>query len=336
MSGNAIATQDTAELLVDALASEYVAAVRSAEDARQVQDLRGKAELARMALKKWYRTHERAAEAHKNLLRIDAEALARIYQLGGVDMLRPSERAAARYYATMSDDEREIFVGEWVGKSSAVTAYTAARAADNAAAIRTQGIEDGAISTSRFILPKGYNDPALSEYRLSDQEVYVTGVAVALAGALEERTELGEPFTISDVADELLCRAGYSPDEYTSNDLAKDSAFREGVRRVFREAVRRHSLRKFRGTKLPTFITARIGDAENDGETTKFVRIPIGSARIANLDDAIAIRHEQIRHDQDAVSELESLAEKLRALPGGRDPEATIGDLIAAAAGAGE
>lgn len=317
--GQALAVRPDAAALMDALASDYVAAVQASTNVAEVRGVRIRADIARTALNKWFKTHERAAEAHRNLLRIDAEALARICELGGADELNPSERAAAKFYASMTDEEREAFVDRWAEKSSAITAYRAQRAEDCAEAAYERGLEEGRVAANGLLPSKYDSDPFSGPYVGPRQPVdYARSISQALEDELSERTSAGVPFSVEELAESVLCASG------TSDGTVHDRAVRDGLRRVFGEAVRRHALTLLDGTRIPRFITARVGGDH-------YVRVPVENASMGHLRDAIEIREEQVRNDEAALETLRSFHDRLTRLPGGRDGEARIGDLIAAA-----
>lgn len=134
--------------------------------------------------------------------------------------------------------------------------------------------------------------PGESELAESLRDATREDVASSMRDIIEGYTYTGEPFTVEDVTDALIGRMG--SDTY----YADDAAFRDGVRRVCREAVRTASAIEFEGERLPSTIAVETG--------VGWVRIPLASATPAHLASTIREREDQIARDQASVDRLKN------------------------------
>lgn len=115
-------------------------------------------------------------------------------------------------------------------------------------------------------------------------------VAANMRDLIDGYTYTGEPFTVEDVTDALIERMG------SDCELAEDAAFRDGIRRVCREAVRAASVIEFEGERLPSTVAVETPHG--------WVRVPIESATPAHLAATIRERQAQIARDQASVAKF--------------------------------
>lgn len=229
-----------------------------AQTPADVQEVRAKIEMARQ----WARIYKRTKDVRRELLTIEVAALVRMVELGGEEELPDIDRQAALFLAKLTPKEREQFV------NAAKLATSAARLVKrhlDAEAEREAGRSFASRPTVPLPTPK-----AIREREIRD--------ARDLAGTIiDAHVEAGEPFTISDLVDEVLIAAGR--DE-------QDSGFRQGVAEMCRGAViRSANAGELEGTIIPKLITARVHDG-------MFVRIPTHNATVAHLDEALALKVE--------------------------------------------
>lgn len=284
--------------------ADLTAAIKTADSIEDLKEARARVE----AMKAWAKVHNLTKQMRLELLQIEVAALVRIIELGGESTLKPAEAKAAAFLAAMNAVERVEFIKE---NRTATTAVGLCQSVWREHEIRLQ--RKDAVVIGRKLAeepqPPVYDEEAIKRFR-----DHSNGIAGVLAQITDEYITNGVEFTIDELADEII--ADSLPD-----DLLEDDTINKGVREVVREAVRRSPPLTVNGTVIPRVITARNG--------RKYVRIPVMNATVAHLEDMIMMREQQIEQDRLAVEKLKDFAEMLRRSPGGSEPTARIGDLIA-------
>lgn len=292
--------------------ADLTKAIREADSIADLREARARVE----AVKAWAKVHGLAKQVRLDLLKVEVEALVRIIELGGADILSPSDRRAAEWLAEKSPAERSDLID---ASGAASTAVGMCKSIWREAEVREhlrQGATIGRHLAEEPGPPSPFDQDAI---RLARRKSHA--VSGALAKICDSYIANGVSFTIEEMADEIIHESAIS------EDLAEDDAIQKGVREVCREAVRRSPPLTINGTKIPRLITAREGG--------RFLRIPVMNATISHLADMILMRQEQLRQDSVALRGLEDFEKRLRNCPGATD-EARIGALIShSIAGAG-
>lgn len=278
--------------------------IRSASDLEALTDARARIDAARA----WARVHKRVKEVRLQLLRLEVQALVRIVELGGIDALPAGDRKAAQYLTDLSDAQRAHLIAE---SGNATTATGMVRSI-----WRTEELE----RESERLRSYGRNlaadphfihlDEATRRDRAAEQ---VYRVEEVLRDVLDARTGEGEPFTVAQVAEEIIHRA-------TRGEI-DDPEIEEGVREVVRSAIRRGPVVFFEGLTLPRLITATTADGV-------YVRIPVENARLSDLAQMVDQRRDQLAQDEARLRSLSAALERLRALS--HSDSERIGDLLLA------
>lgn len=280
--------------------------VRTTSSLTDLTEVRARIEAA----KAWARIHKQVKEMRLDLLRVEVEALVRVVQLGGVDTLPARDRKAARYLAGLSIEERATLVAR---SGNVTTATGMCRSIWTDQELHAERERSREMGRRLAEMPDLADDEAVQSF-IRESSMRAEWV---LSDLIDRMTEIGEPFTVGELADELIHKAGISA------DIAEDPEMEEGVREACRAAIRRQPVVRFGdGTSVPRIITAF-------SDSGAHVRIPVENAALRHLDQMIGARRRQLEQDAAALAELEAVAARLRSLPGAAD-EARIGDLLAA------
>lgn len=234
-----------------------------------------------------------ADEIRRLLMHVDVAILMRRAELG--EKLHARGVAAVKVFTDVGPERVAEFIeshGTDYGKASSLLLGLAAKIkADDEAA-------HGESFALRPTYARPYSEPTAEQVR----EQLRASLAADLHGLVAAYTELGQPFTVDQVTDDLL---DYCNDVADSDRLYR-SAFRDGVRRMCREAVRNASTVRYDGKALPDAIAVY---APREG----WVRIPLANATPAHLSQTISVRLEAIQRDQDAVDNLTRFRDSLTA-----------------------
>lgn len=253
------------------------------------------------AAKAWAKAHRQLRDLRLDLLNAEVACLVRVYELGGADMLSPVEQLAARWFASMSPGERQATIRECKSVSTAAGLYRWHKRDGLASEAREEQRDHGRADASEPSVPPEESPAARASKSVRD----------VLGNLLNERTETGVPFSVEDVADDLLA-ATYAGD--------MDEDYIEGAREIVRHAIRDTEPERIDGTLIPKLITIRT--------EAGYIRIPTTSATIAHLDEWLAYRQEQAAQLVAAVDRSRKFVERVRSL--NSDPTARVGDVIAA------
>lgn len=269
--------------------------LREARTPADVHEVRVRIEMART----WARVYKRTKDVRRELLVIEVAALVRMVELEGEDELPAVDREAALFLAKLTERERQDFV------AAAKLATSAARLVKRH--LDAQHAKDGG---REFAARPPVPLPTPNDSR----EREIRDAREVAAAIIDAHVETGEPFSIADLVGEVLTATGR--DEH-------DSGFLQGVAEMCRGVVLRSATSDtLEGTVVPKLITARLDDG-------LFVRIPTHNATIAHLDEALALKVEQLRQDADALERFREFVQRVKALPDAL-PTSTVGDLIAA------
>lgn len=289
--------------------ADLTAAIRSAATVGEAREARARIE----AIKAWAKVHGRTKDLRLDLLRLEVEALVRLAELDGLDGLSSMERRAATYLAGLTEAERDELIGRRGTFTTASGMCSAMWREEELERSARMSRVRGRHFAERPEAPTDVYDEAAIE----SARAYVHGVSAVLGNVLSTYTSTGGPFTIADVAEQIV-------EEAANGAVASDDpALMDGIREVVREAIRKGPVGSLDGTVIPRLITARLDDGS-------FVRVPVENATMAHLDDMITLRREQLAQDRAALDRLEAFAGKVRRLPGGTLPTSRIGALIAA------
>lgn len=280
-------------------------AISQTSDISDLHEVRARIE----AVKAWAKVHKKAKEMRLDLLRVEMDALVRIVQLGGADTLSTSDRQAAEWLAAMSEADRAAILAS---SATATTVAGMCRSIWREDEVRRQ--RDRMHTAGIRFAESPEPPPAWDEDAIRRARRGYSNIAAGLADILDSYTTEGEPFTISEMAEDIL-----RDTTYTYNEI--DPAFQEGVKEVCRTAVRKAPPLTIDGTLIPQFITARLSDGE-------YIRVPTENALLEHVEDMVRMRAEQLAQDAAALKRLEQFRDRLRDVPGA-EVDARVGDLIA-------
>lgn len=281
-------------------------AIHNAWTAEQAYDISAKVAMA----KAWAKAHGKAKELRLQLLHAEVECLVRVWELDGSNLLDNSSRRAAKWWAGKTPAARHALIEASGNSTTAAGLANRLSAEERDAAMNKRQERYGrnyAQGRRDHLDDYDYDNstrPAESDWR-TPMEI--------LGAMLDELTDAGEPFTIADVADELIATAELGEDE-------ADDAFRNGVRNVVKHAIRSAAVGNFDGTAIPKLLTVT-------SPTGGWIRIPTLSATVQDARDALAIRQEQLEANRVAVEKIERFVAKLEDFSDG-DGAMNIGDVI--------
>lgn len=296
---SALVTIDTHQI------EAIIGQIQAASSLTDLTEVRARIEAARA----WAKVHGEVKRLRLDLLRVEVEALVRVVELGGVDMLSPRDRKPAQYLASLSLADRAALIE--ASGSAVTTAAGVVRAcwADAAA----QDEKRTRFNAGRGLAnrPENVTDEVMQAW-VRERTMRVSEV---LGTVLEDAINDGQPFTVAEVADAVLDAASIGMDR-------NDPDVEAGIRDVCRRAIQRQPVVKIDGTILPRTITAPT-------ETGATVRIPIENATLGHFAQMIEAREQQLLADESALSDLRRAYDRLRDLPGA-GAESRIGGLLAA------
>lgn len=215
-----VATTETSaiERQRDSLAG-VVGAIRNAQSVEQVTEFRARLEAARA----WAKVHKKVQQVRLELLTAEVEALVRVVELGGVDLLPSADRKAAEFLAGLSRQERAAFVRDAKSATTAAGMCRSIWAAEELDAWRARGRSHASQA-----------EP--TDQTITDVEVEAQARQnwTSISGAVHAAAErMGEgSFTVDKMAELVMEDAG------VTFEARQDRAFREGVREVVRKVAR--------------------------------------------------------------------------------------------------
>lgn len=273
--------------------------------------------LARVhSAKAWAKAHQQIKQYRLDLLILEVEALVRTFELGGGDLLAKADRDAAEFLAAMTPAERAAMIAE---SGQCTTARGVVR-------VHLEGRE----AKARYAAGKEWRPGSATKpepWDGTDRLASYSEVRAALEDVLTDYTHGEAPFTVAQVADELLGDLGLDGTE---------EPFIEGVREMCRSALRNQRSRgtdykqmplpRFNGVRLPRAVTVRTGADEGD-DAGEWVRIPVLRARLSHMREMSRARWDQIVHDQRAAESLDQLIADMAEVLPNQDP--TIEEILA-------
>lgn len=261
------------------------------------------AEAAREALDKvrmareWARLKKVAQEVTADLLRVEIACLRRIVALDATSILSVSQASAARFFAPFTDTEIADLIARFPGTSSAITLQQHVRA--KAAADRArQGGRDFAANPG----------PAMVTGNELNRATRAAGrdFAGAMAAVLD-RLAASDDVTVAEMTAVAYDELNITP----RGEMATDTAIREGIAEVCRQALRQSKALTVGELSAPKFVTC----LREDGVT--WTRVPFASATLSQLDQMIELREEQLRQDRAALDRLKAVRTAVSNTPGG-------------------
>lgn len=310
MTAVAVQTEHAADLRVT-LAS-IASSIRESDDPATIKGSQDKVRMAR----EWARIHGVVREVHVDLIRIEVECLRRLAQLGdeGISLLSSAHRGAARFFASLSEEELDDVIKDFGHASTACGVYRA----------HVKSSESGYLKDLGRRIAKGAEpwDSTLTDEQKMESAIerFQHDTAGAVEQILNDLVGVGGPFFIDDVADALIDRLHEDGIEKVGG-----AAVREGIREVCRKAVRSARPATIFGTDAPRFVTcsSQYGD-------TAFMRIPFENATLPQLDEMVALRAKQLEDDRAALARLTAVRDHIASVmhPGDYD-DVTIGLALA-------
>lgn len=276
-------------------------AIALTETPEEANEARARIESA----KAWARAHNLLRDYRLELLTLEIEALVRVADLDGLDLLSSADAHSAQFLAAMTAEARAAMIAD---AGSCTTAGGLVRR------VMLDADERARREAGRNWKPPAPSDsvdPSLIHRQRA------RAVREVMADLLDEYVETGKPFTVDEFTDGLIAEC--VDDDATG---AEEQPFLEGVREMIRGALRRDPQHAIDGVKIPRVITARTPGGA-------YVRIPTTSATLAHLYDSLSMRDEQLDQDRaarDRFAEFVRLVEKRPEASNG----ATVGEIIAA------
>lgn len=287
-------------------------AIHDAQTAEQAHDISTKVAMA----KAWAKAHGKAKELRLAFLHAEVECLVRVWELDGSELLDANSRTAAEWWASKTPEARHSLIEAGCNSTTATGLARRLRMEERMEERRSRYDSWGhnyAQGRRDHMDNYDYNYDHDHEGReLTPESDWRTPMEI-LGAMLDELTDAGEPFTIADVADELIATARLGDDD-------ADDAFRNGVRNVVKHAIRSAAVGDFDGTAIPKLLTVT-------SPTGGWIRIPTLSATVQDARDALAIRQEQLEANRVAVEKIERFVTKLEDFSNS-DGAMNIGDVI--------
>lgn len=264
--------------------------IHRAFDLEELETVRANVEAARA----WAKVRGLAEESRQALLAVEVEALARIAELGHVEVLPSNLRKAAAFLAEMTVDERATVVRNTTNEQTMAAVWR-----NYLSAMRDE--RERLAGNKWAIRPSG----GVSKLRVDPTEVAKL--------ILEDFAETGEDFTVENFADRLSGAVEDPP----------SPGFRQGVAEMCRWIIRNADEDTIDGTPVPKFVTARTPEGG-------YLRVPTQSATVAQVLDNLAMKDTQVDQMCAARDRFKRFADVVVGLAGG-DNTAHVADLLAAA-----
>ena len=290
--------------------------IRTIPSAEKIQELRAQAE----AVKAWARTYKVTSQVRSELLVIEVRALIRLHELGETGYLNARERKAAQLLAGLSDSDLD----DWIAAAGAISTATGL-----VKMITDEQTRDGYVSTwkKRF-----EGSPDLWPTTDEDIEIcagaHVRNTRTALAALVKERAIASEPFKVSEITDELFLEtieAARWDQDFRYAEPKQLRFIRDALNEVTRKAIMAYPDGEWEDTGYPAFITTLLKSDEM--EEPAFVRIPVMTAKIRDLNVMIRLREKQLKEYVAAVNSLKKFRSALYAA-GAENEDTLIGDVM--------
>lgn len=268
---------------------KIISEIKNTDNADFLKETIDKTKLAR----EWAKLQKKTEEMYEDLLIIEIECFRRIYQLKCLRVLHANKRKMAEFYGTMSESEIEILLKEKKGCS----AYKIFR--DYAYDYSMAGWRNRGISLARNDISDNEEDFINNNLEENEIKHRIKNIAKhkenALSFLLDHYASNGEPFTIGEMADNLLLEATEEIDFDFSAEMKR------GIREVCRGAVMSAKTLFFKDKKMPRFVTCVSKFKHGNDE---WIRIPFENATLPQFKEMIDLRKEQLRQDQEALNNL--------------------------------
>lgn len=242
-------------------------ALREAETAAEAFEINSRIQAA----KAWAKAHGKLRDYREQLLRLEVEALVRVVQLGGEELLSGRERVAAVAFASMTPEAREALLSDMGTITTAAGLY------------------------QRFATEREERNRRASHADLGRR--WASGERESIRTSIEQAvgrfSRFGRPFEVADIADVVIADSDPTADDFT-----------EGVREMCRAVLRRSPSRLVDGTIIPKFITTQLPDGS-------WVRVPTISATYADVVRNLQMREEQLRQDQAALDKFREFVRRV-------------------------
>jgi len=246
------------------------AALREADTAEDAFEINSRIHAA----KAWAKAHGKLRDYRAQLLRLEVEALVRVVQLGGEELLSGRERIAAVAFAAMTPDALEACLADMGAVSTAAGLYQ--RFADDRDERQRRAVH---VDMGR-------------QWASGERE----SVRSAIEDALGDYSRFGTPFEVADIADRVIDATAPTADD-----------FMEGVREMCRSVLRKSPSRLVDGTIIPKFITSQLPDGS-------WVRVPTINATYADVTRNLQMREDQLRQDQAALDRFREFVRRVAAV----------------------
>ncbi len=266
-----------------------IAEIKSTEDVNFISETIDKVKLAR----EWAKLQKKTEDMYSDLLRIEIECFKRIYQLNCINVLHPNKRKLAQFFGEMTVSEIEKLLKEKYG-CSAYKIFRDYTYDYDMARWKNRGVSLAKNDISRNeedFINENIDDNSI-KYNLKKIAKYKEN---ALSFIVDHYASNGEPFTIEEMADNLLLEVADEVDF----DITKE--MKRGIREVCRGAVMSAKTLFFKDTKMPRFVTCSLKMNRSGNE---WIRIPFENATLSQFSEMIELRKEQIKQDQNALDNL--------------------------------
>lgn len=271
--------------------------IKKTEDINFINETIDKVKLA----KEWAKIQKKTEEMYGDLIRIEIECYRRIVQLDCINVLPSNKRSVAEFYANMTEGEIENLINTKPG-CSAIKIYRDYGKDYSAAGWRNIGI-----SLGRNDIPeneKDFIEEIIDEdtikHRIKEIAQYKEN---AVAFLLDHYASEGKPFTIEEMADNLLS------DVIEEIDYVHQKEMKRGIREVCREAVSSAKTLFFKDIKMPRFVTCTSKFKHNN--PIEWIRIPFENAHLSQFQEMIDLRKVQLEQDTKALENLIRIYELL-------------------------
>lgn len=271
--------------------------IKNCDDTKFINETIDKVKLAR----EFAKIQKKTEEIYADLLRIEVECFRRIHQLKCVNVLHNSKRKMAEFYGQMTEIEIEKLLKEKSGHS----AYKIFR--DYTYDYDMAGWRNRGISLARNDISRDEEDFINNNLDENELKYRIKNIAKhkenALAFLLDHYASSGEPFTIEEMADNLLT------DVVEEIDFDIMSEMKRGIREVCRGAVSSAKTLFYKDKKTPRFVTCVSKFKSGDDE---WIRIPFENATLSQFAEMIELRKVQLEQDKKALDNLIEIYELLK------------------------
>lgn len=264
-------------------------------DAAGVREALDKIRMAR----EWAKLKKVAAEVCADLLRVEIACLRRMVELKADDTLSSSLRSAARFFAALTDDQVAEAIARHPETSSTTVLFQKVRADRAAEEARQRGRD--------FAMGPGPSPATGSQIERATKHAS-RDFSGAMAAILDRLAGTGDT-TVAEMTAIAYDELDISP----RGEMATDTAIREGIAEVCRQALRQSKTVTVGDIQAPKFVTC----LREDGVT--WTRVPFTNATLSQLEQMVELRREQLRQDREALNRLEAVLAAVKVPRAGAD-----------------